>query len=78
MLITLKLIVVKVCNAMLLPVVLATCFFLPIVWDPSRDPELDKPLFDEPRGREMDPSTAKTILPVSRSDWVKPSEVSKN
>jgi hypothetical protein len=75
MLITLKFIVIIAFNALLLPVVLAACFFVPFDCDPSRDPELDKPLFEDPRGREMDLSTAKTILPVSRSDWVKPSEV---
>jgi hypothetical protein len=77
MFLTLKVIGLKFCNAMLFPVVLAACFFVPIDCDPSRDPELDKPLFYDPRGREMDLSTAKTILPVSRSDWVKPSEVGR-
>lgn len=63
---------------MILPLVLlVACCFVPIDCDPSRDPELDKPLFEDHRYQEMDPATAKTIIPAPGRHLVKPSEVWK-
>ena len=75
---TIKHILLKLAMMVLLLGVLVACFLMPIKCDPSRNPELDKPLVEDPRNREMDPATAKTIAPPrgGRSGW--PSEVWKN
>ena len=64
---------------MILPLVwLAVCLFVPFNCDPSRDPELDKPLYKEYRNLEMDPAAAKTVVPGAGRHLIKPSEVWKN
>jgi hypothetical protein len=64
---------------MILPLVLlAVWVFVPMNCHPSRDPELDKPLFEDHRYQEMDPATAKTGIPGPGRHLVKPSEVWKN
>lgn len=77
MVLFIKLVMSKLATMLVVTLMVGACFW-PIDCDPSHDPELDKPLFDEPRGRDMDPSTAKVILPVYRSDMVRPSEVWKD
>jgi len=62
----------------LLLVLLGACSFVPICCDPSRDPDLDKPLFDDPRNREMDPGTVKTISPPAGQYLVRPSQVGRD
>ncbi len=67
----------KLIVMVLLLVLLAACLLVPIECDPSRDPELDKPLHEDHRNREMDPATAKTIVPPAGPYVIKPSEVWK-
>jgi hypothetical protein len=55
--------------------VVGACLFAPIRCDPSRDPELDKSLVNDPRSRDMDPATVKTISPPADRYLVRPSEV---
>ena len=76
-----KFVLLKPVMMILLLVLLGVCFFVPINCDPSRDPDLDKPLFEDPRYKpylDMDPATAKTTIPAPGRHLVKPSEVWKN
>ena len=75
---TIKLALVELAMVVLLLGLLGACFLVPINCDPSRNPELDKPLVEDPRDREMYPATAKTIAPPPGRDLVRPSEVWKN
>jgi hypothetical protein len=73
-----KLALLKLVTMILPLVLLAVCLFVPLNCDPSRDLELDKPLYKEYRNLEMDPATAKTVIPGPGRHLVKPSEVWKN
>ena len=55
--------------------VVGACLFAPICCDPSRDPELDKSLVKDPRSRNMDPATVKTISPPVDPHLIRPSRV---
>jgi hypothetical protein len=78
MLAVLKLLVARLWYAFLLPALVGVSVLLPVQCDPSLDPELDKPLFDDPRSREMDPATVKSISPPLGRDLLRPSEVGQN
>ncbi len=73
-----KCILLKLVMMILLLVLLRVCCCVPGACDPSRNPELDKSLVDDPRNREMDPATAKTIAPPAGRDLIRPSEVWKH
>ncbi len=73
-----KCILLKLVLMILLLVLLGVCAFVPCNCDPSRDPELDRPLFEDHRYQDMDPATAKTTMPAPGRHLVKPSEVWKN
>ena len=73
-----KFTLLKIVMIILPLVMVVVCVFVPINRDPSRDPELDKPLFEDHRNQEMDPATAKTVIPAPGRHLVKPSEVWKN
>jgi hypothetical protein len=70
--------VILIAKVSLLMVLLGAGCFVPINCDPRRDQDLDKPLFQDPRNREIDPATAKAIIPAPGRHLVRPSEVGKN
>jgi hypothetical protein len=78
MLAALKLVVARLWHAILLAACLGASVFLPVQCDPSLDPQLDEPLFDNPRSLEMDPATVKSFAPPLGRDLLKPSEVGRD